>query len=66
MALHRSRSLHTRFLNDAAVVDYFTVGGEVGFKVLANSPNYLKLGVYSNIGSGHESGSVRYGSGWRF
>lgn len=58
--------LYTRFLDDAAVVDYFTVGGEVGFKFLANSPSYLKLGFYSDIGSGYESGSVRFGSGWRF
>ena len=57
---------HTRFLDAAAVVDYFTVGAEIGFKFLANLPSYLKLGFFSDIGSDYESGSIRFGSGWRF
>lgn len=64
--LFTAYGLYTRFLDDAAVVDYFTVGAEIGFKFLANSPSYLKLGFYSDIGSNYESGSIRFGSGWRF
>ena len=58
--------LYTRFLDDAAVQDYFTVGGEVGFKILPTSQSYLKLGFYSDLGSDYKSGNLRLGTGWKF
>jgi hypothetical protein len=65
-------AMHSHFLSPAAVDQYFTVGGEIGFRtsIKANAPSkpggYLKLGVYAGVGHNYTSANVRFGSAWKF
>ena len=64
--------VHTKFINTAAVDQYFTVGGELGYRMLgkadaANKKNgYMKLGVYADVGSNFTSAHAQVGTGWKF
>ncbi len=64
--------IHTKFIHAAAVNQYATVGGEIGYRLLGkpDAPTkkngYLKLGVYSDIGSHFTSAHLQAGTGWKF
>lgn len=57
--------IYTRFIDDAAVQEYFTVGAEIGWKI-PTTGSQLKLGVYGEFGSDYSAGSIRLGSRWKF
>lgn len=65
-------AVHTKFLTAAAVDQYITVGGEVGYRLLgkADAANkkggYLKLGLYADVGDNYTSAHAQFGSGWKF
>lgn len=65
-------AVHTKFLTAAAVDQYVTVGGEIGYRLLgkADAPNkkggYLKLGLYADVGENYTSAHAQFGSGWKF
>lgn len=58
-------AIHTKFLADAAVEQYFTVGGSVGYRV-ANSGGYIRLGLYADVGDNYSSPHAFLGTGWKF
>ena len=65
-------AVHTKFLEAAGVNQYLTTGGEIGYRFLgkpdaAKKKNgYMKLGLYTDIGSGYFSPHIQFGSGWKF
>lgn len=65
-------AVHTKFLEAAGVDQYLTTGGEIGYRFLgkpdaAKKKNgYMKLGLYTDIGSGYFSPHIQFGSGWKF
>ncbi len=65
-------AVHTKFLEAAGVDQYLTTGAEIGYRFLgkpdaAKKKNgYMKLGLYTDIGSGYFSPHIQFGSGWKF
>ena len=64
--------IHTKFLETAAVDQYFTVGGELGYRFLGK-PNagkkkngYVKIGLYSHLSDKFTSANAQFGTGWKF
>ncbi len=64
--------IHTKFVEDAAVDQYFTVGAGIGYKRIPKpgsakkSTGYIKLGFYADIGSDYTSAHAHFGTGWKF
>jgi len=64
--------VHTNFTHDAALSHYETLGGEVVYRLLGSStsePNksqYLRVGVFSDLGSQYRSTQLQFGAGWKF
>ena len=65
-------AVHTKFLTAAALDQYFTVGGEVGYRFLGKagaakkSGGYMKLGLYADVGDNYTSAHAQIGTGWKF
>lgn len=65
-------AVHTKFLTAAALDQYITVGGEIGYRFLGKpdaakkSGGYLKLGLYADVGDNYTSAHAQFGSGWKF
>jgi len=65
-------AVHTKFLEAAALDQYYTVGGEVGYRMLGKpgagkkKNGYIKFGVYSDIGQNYTSAHAQFGTGWKF
>ncbi|MEQ2006341.1 MAG: hypothetical protein ABMA26_06055 [Limisphaerales bacterium] len=64
--------IHTKFLSAAALDQYVTLGGEIGYRFGAK-PNaakktsgYLKLGLYADVGEDFTSAHAQIGSSWKF
>lgn len=64
--------VHTKFLTAAAVDQYITVGGEIGYRLLGKNDapskkgGYLKFGLYADVGDNYTSAHAQFGSGWKF
>ncbi len=64
--------IHTKFLATAALDQYVTIGGELGYRFGAKpggakkSSGYMKLGVYADVGENYTSAHVQVGSSWKF
>jgi len=65
-------AVHTKFLTAAALDQYITVGGEIGYRFLGK-PNaekkgggYMKLGLYADVGDNYTSAHAQIGTGWKF
>ena len=64
--------IHTKFLENASVDEYVTVGGDIGFRSSGKPGSarkkrgYVKAGIYSDVGNDYSSQVVRFGTGWRF
>jgi hypothetical protein len=65
-------AVHTKFLTAAALDQYITVGGEIGYRFLGKPDaakkggGYLKLGLYADVGDNYTSAHAQFGSGWKF
>lgn len=65
-------AVHTKFLASAALDQYFTVGGEIGYRMLGKPTaekkggGYLKLGLYADVGEKYTSAHAQFGSSWKF
>ncbi len=65
-------AVHTKFLTAAAVDQYITMGGEVGYRMLGKAGaakkggGYMKLGLYADVGDNYTSAHAQFGSGWKF
>lgn len=64
--------IHTKFLASAAIDQYVTVGGEIGYRLLGKADaakkksGYLKFGVYAELGKNFTSAHAQFGTGWKF
>ena len=65
-------AVHTKFLEAAALDQYYTIGGELGYRT-ASKPGaakkksgYVKFGIYSDIGKDYTSAHAQFGTGWKF
>jgi hypothetical protein len=64
--------IHTWLLQPAAIDDYFTVGGQLAYRLLGDPSSdryrrgYLFIGVGADLAKDYTSPSVRLGNGWRF
>ncbi|MFO1432031.1 MAG: hypothetical protein U1F76_18130 [Candidatus Competibacteraceae bacterium] len=61
--------IHTAFLQEAAVGNYFTLGVQGGMRLFGDARSesgLVLLGLYSEVGSNYRSFSLRLGSGFRF
>ena len=64
--------IHTKFVEDAAVDQYFTVGAGIGYKRIPKpgsakkSTGYIKVGLYADVGSDYTSAHAHFGTGWKF
>jgi hypothetical protein len=62
----------TNFTNKAALGHFETVGGELIYRVLGtstaehNKSHYLKVGLYSDLGTQYRSTQLQVGSAWKF
>lgn len=65
-------AIHTKFLSAAALDQYITLGGEIGFRMGAKptatkkSGGFLKLGLYADVGENFTSAHAQFGSSWKF
>lgn len=65
-------AIHTKFLSSAALDQYATVGGEIGYRLRQKAGSskkkggYMKLGIYSDLGDNFTSSHIQFGSGWKF
>lgn len=65
-------AVHTKFLEKAALDQYYTVGAEVGYRRIGTSESgkkkngYIKFGIYSDIGAHYTSAHAQFGTGWKF
>lgn len=65
-------AIHTKFIKAAAVNQYATVGGEIGYRLLGRSDaakkknGYIKVGVYADLGKDFTSAHAQFGTGWKF
>jgi hypothetical protein len=65
-------AIHTQFLGAAGVKHYVTYGGDIGFRLGKNKSflnrivGNLRLGAYSDTGSGFSSTHFKLGSSWNF
>jgi hypothetical protein len=65
-------AIHTKFLAPAAIDQYYTIGGEVGYRLMRKGGaakkggGYLKLGLYTDVGDDYSAAHARFGSGWKF
>ena len=57
--------IHTKFLQAAAVDQYFTVGAEIGWRS-ASTRSYWSIGVYSDIADNYTSTRAKIGTSWKF
>ncbi|MBI5801848.1 MAG: hypothetical protein HZA92_14140 [Verrucomicrobia bacterium] len=65
-------AIHTKFLSAAALDQYVTLGGEIGYR-FGSKPNaakksggYMKLGLYADAGEDFTSAHAQIGSSWKF
>jgi hypothetical protein len=61
--------IHTAFLKDAAVSNFFTIGVQGGMRLYGDtqgSAGALLLGIYNDVGDDYSSFNVRLGSAFRF
>ena len=61
--------IHTAFLKDAAVDNYFTLGAQGGMRLFGDASGeagIALLGIYGDVGNHYRSFSVRLGTGFRF
>jgi hypothetical protein len=64
--------IHTKFIQDAALDQYFTVGAEIGYKAAPKpgsakkKTGYMKLGIYTDVGKDYTSTHAQFGTGWKF
>lgn len=62
--------IHTKFLEDAAVEDFVTVGAQVGIRLFSSGSSgntgVIILGVVGDFGDDYDSWRLRLGSGFRF
>jgi hypothetical protein len=61
--------IHTAFLKDAAVDNYFTLGAQGGMRLFGDAhgeSGIVLLGVYGDVGNHYHSFNVRLGTGFRF
>lgn len=65
-------AVHTKFLAAAALDQYVTVGGEIGYRLGAKPTatkkggGYLKLGLYADVGENFSSAHAQVGTSWKF
>jgi hypothetical protein len=65
-------AIHTKFMTSAALDQYFTLGGELGYRLGAKPTatkkggGYLKLGLYADVGENFTSAHAQIGTGWKF
>lgn len=65
-------AVHTKFLTSAALDQYVTLGGEIGYRFLGKanaakkSGGYMKLGLYADVGDNYTSAHAQFGTGWKF
>lgn len=65
-------AIHTKFLEKAALDQYYTVGAEIGYRSVSKPDSgkkkngYIKFGIYSDIGSNYTSAHAQFGTGWKF
>lgn len=65
-------AVHTKFMTSAALDQYFTLGGELGYRLGAKPTatkkggGYLKLGLYADVGENFTSAHAQVGTGWKF
>ena len=70
--LFEARGVYSRFLDDAAIDDYFTVGGDFVYRFLggadaeATRRGYVLLGAYAELADDYTAPHVRVGTGWRY
>lgn len=64
--------IHTEFLQSAAVDQYFTVGGDLGYRFLGKADSakkktgYVKIGLYSQLSDRYKATNAQFGTGWKF
>jgi len=61
--------IHTAFLKDAAVDNYFTLGAQGGMRLFGDASGeggVALLGIYGDVGDHYRSFSMRLGTGFRF
>jgi hypothetical protein len=64
--------IHTHFVQEAALNDFYTVGGAVAYRFAPQSTNPLKaygglsLGFYCHLGSDYAYPHLRLGTDWKF
>jgi hypothetical protein len=64
--------IHTKFFQKAAVGSYFTLGADIGYRVIWNlygqsvPLGYLTVGFHADLGGNYDSGQFRFGSAWTF
>jgi hypothetical protein len=59
-------AIHTKFIDTAAVDQYFTLGGELAWKPNPKKKRYWKIGVYSDISGEFTSAHAQFGTVWKF
>ncbi len=60
-------AIHTKFLATAALDQYMTIGGEIGYRMgKGKKGGFMKLGVYADVGEDYTSAHVQVGSSWKF
>jgi hypothetical protein len=57
--------IHTKFLEAAAVDQYFTVGGDIGWRS-KSTKSYWSAGIYSDISDKYTSVRAKFGTSWKF
>jgi hypothetical protein len=57
--------IHTKFLQSAAVDQYFTVGAEIGWRS-SSQKSYWSIGFYSDIADNYTSTRAKIGTSWKF
>ncbi len=59
--------IHTRFLENAFMQEYVTVGASVGYhRPSMKKGSYLKIGTYTELGKTYQSIHFQFGTGWKF
>lgn len=59
--------IHTRFLENAFMQEYVTVGASLGYhRASMKKGSYLKIGTYTELGKSFQSIHFQFGTGWKF
>lgn len=64
--------IHTKFVENAAVDQYFTFGTGIGYKRIPKpgsgkkASGYIKVGIYADLGDDYTSAHAHFGTGWKF